>query len=138
MKALGPSLRKITKRRFSVDLTLTSPTTTTLVIQTNLQTRCSLFDPACYGFCAQIPNCFKFNLLVHPVTVHLPSLLLSNHVIMRADLDHLMVIIKTESNYLILSCSNLIERVVGKSMDSGGKRLRFESHPCHRLTILCK
>ena len=35
---------------------------------------------------------------------------------MGAVLDHLMVIIKTESNYLILSRSNLIDSVVAKGL----------------------
>lgn len=38
---------------------------------------------------------------------------------MRAALDHLEVIIKTESNYLILSRSNLITSMLAEDMGSG-------------------
>lgn len=47
---------------------------------------------------------------------------------MRVALDHLVVIIKTESNYLILSLSNLIESMVAKDMGSGGRLCELESH----------
>lgn len=56
---------------------------------------------------------------------------------MAAALDHLVVIIKTESDYLILSHSHLIESLVAKGMGSGGRPLHgLESQLCHQLKIL--